>query len=46
MFYNVSMNYREAASKAYAIGLIDAIDSPQSMITYEELCDWLIQVIK
>ena len=46
VFYNVSMNYREAASKAYAIGLIDAIDSPQSMITYEELCDWLIQVIK
>lgn len=45
-FNNVSITYREAASKAYAIGLIDSIENPQSTITYEALCDWMIQVIQ
>lgn len=45
-FNNVSIAYREAASKAYAIGLIDSMENPQSMITYEELCDWMIQVVQ
>lgn len=45
-FNNVSITYREAASKAYAIGLIETMTDPQSPITYEELCDWIIQVIQ
>lgn len=44
-FDNVSSSYKEAASKAYAIGLIeDTLVNPQGTITYGELCDWLIQV--
>ena len=45
-FGNVSISYREAASKAYAIGLIESIENPQGTLTYEELCDWLIQVLQ
>lgn len=45
-FNNVSSTYREAASKAYAVGLIETMTDPQSTITYEELCDWIIQVIQ
>ena len=45
-FNNVSSTYREAVSKAYAIGLIETMTDPQSPITYEELCDWIIQVIQ
>lgn len=46
-FNNVSSNYRQIASKAYAIGLIgETLVNPQGTITYGELCDWLIQVIE
>lgn len=39
-----SAAYSEAVRKAYAIGLIDEIN-PQQYVTYEELCDWLVQVL-
>lgn len=40
----VSQPYRVAVAKAYAIGLIEDI-SPQQKITYEELCQWLTQLM-
>ena len=47
---NVKINgtsaaYKDAVGKAYAIGLIDDL-KPQQKITYEELCDWLVQVVE
>lgn len=39
----VSRDYQEAVSKAYALGLIEAIN-PTRPITYEVLCDWILQV--
>ena len=44
-FNNVSASYREAASKAYAIGMIDSITSPQASINYGQLCDWIAVAI-
>ena len=44
-FNNVSSTYREAVSKAYALGLIDNI-SPKRAVTYGTLCDWILQVTK
>jgi hypothetical protein len=42
-FNNVAQPYREAASKAYAIGLIETIN-PKASVTYGTLCDWILQV--
>ena len=42
----VSSTYKEAVSKAYAIGLIDESIYPSGKVTYSELCDWVIQVIE
>ena len=39
----VSRDYQEAVSKAYALGLIEAIN-PTRPITYGVLCDWILQV--
>lgn len=40
-----SNTYAVAVSKAYAIGLISDL-APQQKVTYEELCDWLTQVVE
>ena len=37
--------YQEAVAKAYAIGLISDL-APQQKVTYEELCDWITQVVE
>ncbi len=42
-FANVGAKYQEAAAKAYAIGLIEDIN-PKQPVTYEVLCDWILQV--
>lgn len=44
-FSNVSSTYREAAAKAYAIGLVTTINNPTGKITYSELCDLIVQAI-
>ncbi|MBP3888871.1 MAG: hypothetical protein J6F30_14680 [Cellulosilyticum sp.] len=44
-FSGVSSRYKEAVSKAYAIGMIDSIKDPQDSITYGELCDWIALAI-
>ena len=41
----VSSAYREAASKAYAIGMIESLDEPRAAVTYGELCDWIALAI-
>ena len=46
VFNKVSANYKQAASKAYAVGLIEEMENPQSTINYETLCDWMLQVIE
>lgn len=46
VFNKVSANYKQAASKAYAIGLIETMETPQSTLNYEMLCDWVIQVVQ
>ena len=40
-FSNVSSNYKQAVSKAYAVGLIETMNDPKSGVTYGELCDWI-----
>lgn len=45
VFSNVSSNYRSAASKAYAVGIIDSMQNPQASVTYGELCDWIALAI-
>lgn len=40
-FSNASYAYREALSKAYAVGMIDSMSNPQGSVNYEELCDWI-----
>lgn len=46
VFNKVSTNYKQAASKAYAIGLIESMENPQSTLNYEMLCDWVLQVVQ
>ena len=42
----VSGAYKESVAKAYAIGLIDTDFKGYSKITYNELCDLIIQVVE
>ncbi len=42
-FSHVSSPYREAARKAYAIGLIESMN-PKQPVSYATLCDWILQV--
>ena len=44
-FTNVSSTYREAAQKAYTIGIIDQVPNPQRTITYVQLLDLLQEVM-
>ena len=44
-FSNVSSNYKEAVSKAYAAGIIEAMNDPQANVTYGQLCDWIAVAI-
>ena len=44
-FNKVSSNYKQAVSKAYAIGMIQSMDNPQEAITYGELCDLIALAI-
>ena len=45
-FSGVSSTYSEAVSKAYAVGMIDRMDSPRSNVKYSELCDWIALAIE
>jgi len=44
-FTNVSSNYRTAASKAYAVGMITSLEDARETVTYGELCDWIALAI-
>lgn len=45
-FSGVSPAYAEAISKAYAVGLIEMMNSPQGNVTYSELCDWIALAVE
>lgn len=45
-FPGVSAAYSEAASKAYAIGMIEEMTGSKAYITYGELCDWIALAIE
>ncbi len=44
-FNNVSATYKEAVSKAYAVGMIESFEDAQETVTYGQLCDWIALAI-